>query len=185
MLRTKFDSNGNMVARVIQGKGDRAPAAWVRAATRFSDVWLTWVKVFSAVQFVTLPQLAAMGHPYARAHFRGATAAQRRGGGARAAPPMPAYHISKQSGQLYGGWHARVVDRANRISVEITNDAKHFGYLSKGTKRMISRPILQVALARAHESAPGIFEDAQKEVHGYSNGGGNAPGGLADFLANR
>jgi len=129
--------------------------------------WLDWIKVLSSVQYASTKQLAEMGHPYGRANFRG-SARSRRGGVARAALPMPAYNINKQTGKLFSGWHLNLVQYGDQMVLRVTNDQKHFGYLASGTKFMISRPILSVALARTQGARTAAYREAQMQVHGYS-----------------
>ena len=162
-----FDSNGRMIAQIIQNKGNRAPEAWRAAAGKMGNAWLDWIKVLSSVQYASTKQLAEMGHPYGRANFRG-SARSRRGSGGRAALPMPAYYINKQSGKLFSGWHVNFIERGDQMEIRVTNDQKYFGYLASGTKFMISRPILSVALARTQGARTAIYREAQMQVHGYS-----------------
>ena len=166
-----FDSNSNAIAEIIRAKGNRAPEAWRKASSHLAELWLLNVKQLSAVQYASLRQLARMGHPYARGHFaRGTgskTVEQNSRLMARAALPAEAYNINKQSGKLFAGWESNVVNRGNEIAIQISNREPYFKYLNYGTRFMISRPIIQVALARASKQFPDVYTEAEMTIHGY------------------
>lgn len=169
-LRTAFDSNGHMTAEIIRRKANRAPEAWRRANKRMGDLWLLNVKSLSSVQYASLAQLAAMGHPYGRQHFRGPAGnkASRARTAAIYALPAPPFNINVQSGKLFAGWGLKILEGNDYTRIQITNTEKYFGYLHKGTKWMIPRPILEVALARASKEFPAAYTAAQMHIHGYA-----------------
>lgn len=165
MIRTSIDSNGRLVAEVIRQKARRAPEAWRAASQRMGEKWLAWIKLLSSVQYASLAQLRQMGHPYARRQFAGMPGGARRMA-ARSGLPMPAYYINLQSGRLYEGWNLEIREGGNEIAIRITNEAPYFRFLARGTGKMISRPILDVALARASGEFSQIYTEAQMRVHG-------------------
>lgn len=165
MLATKIESNGALIAQVIRGKADRAAPSWEAAGQRLAELWLNWVKLLSSVQYASTKQLAQMGHPYARRQFRGKGRSEGRMQ-ARYALPAEAYNINRQSGKLFAGWASSVQITGGQTIISITNSQDYFRWLSKGTRKMISRPIIEVALARASKSFPEVYEQTALRIHG-------------------
>jgi hypothetical protein len=75
----------------------------------------------------TLQELASMGHPYA-------TRAPN--------PPMHPGEINLQSGEFESAWQEGApVGGAGGMKTTARNTASYSGYLDRGTKRMIERPL--------------------------------------------
>jgi hypothetical protein len=164
-MQVFFKSNGPTIAQVIRRKGERAPAAWRASSERMKELWLLHAKMLSAVQFNTPQSLAEARHPYARRNFRGK--GRYTAPNPRTALPMPAYYISRQRGGVYEGWEGSVEESNGVIAVRLTNRAPCFHWLHTGTRKMISRPLLAVALARASKQFPELYTEAQLRVHDY------------------
>ncbi len=160
-MRISVSGNGRVIAEVIRGKGLRSGSAWREAAKGMGDDWLRKVQALSAVQYASTTQLRRMRHPYARRHFTAG------GGTARSGLPMPSQFINRQTGRLLGGWLMKVQNTANSVIVRITNSAPYFLFLHFGTKKMIPRPILSVALAMTERERRARYDQATRRIHGY------------------
>jgi hypothetical protein len=75
----------------------------------------------------TSAMLRRMGHPYAKRAPN---------------PPLPAYMINVQSGKFRDSWRCEVKRVGQQVTLVVTNDAPYAGYLFRGTRLMIERPIL-------------------------------------------
>lgn len=95
----------------------------------------------SSGRFSTKP-LAAMGHPYARAHPH---------------PPLPPYIINRQSGAFYAGWM--------KVGNKLVNVAPHSRYLLRGgTRYMIDRPILERIQAEVNQRQSSLVRQKIREA---------------------
>jgi hypothetical protein len=160
-MQVSVSGNGRVIAEIIRRKGLRSGPAWREAAKGVGDDWLRKVQSLSAVQYASTAQLRRLGHPYSRAGFRAG------GRAARAGLPMPAHFINRQTGRLSGGWLLKIQNLANSVVVRITNSAPYFLYLHYGTRKMIPRPILRVALAMTERERQSRYERASRQIHGY------------------
>jgi hypothetical protein len=121
-------------------------------------------KYLSATEYVTLKQLADMGHPYAKRHQETrklrqpakATLGQLAIGfkdpnykAKHQMPlPKPAYYINRHTGKFYRSWHWNLAVWWGGVQGTVWNAAPYSPYML-GTKKMILRPILEEAVQDA------------------------------------
>lgn len=159
-MKVTITGNGRIVAEKILNKGRRSHGAWGRMADRMGSLWLEETKRLSATQYASTAQLRKMGHPYAQRHFRA------QGKKARAGLPAPSYFINRQTGKLLAGWKLDKYTGWRDIYLRITNPVSYFIYLHFGTRKMIRRPILGMALRFASRRYRELYEQAEREIHG-------------------
>jgi hypothetical protein len=114
------------LAQGVAKKAQQLDRGVREAEAKSADEALRIARELSSGRF-SLAQLARMGHPY------------RIGG----VPPQDAAIVNKQTGAFYRGW--RVIgprQRGGDLATKLVNDSPQAERLSRGTSRMIARPIL-------------------------------------------
>lgn len=135
-------------------------------ASRLTVLLSASLKDLTGHQYATLRELAAMGHPYAKRHFRDARGRYnprlRRG---MAGLPSPPGAINAQTNFLASGFGMSLVQKPGGLwGVLCTNPALYAGYLAQGTGTMIGRSYDALAARAAQDGMAGEVAKATAKL---------------------
>lgn len=130
------------------------------------------LKQLTGTQYATLAQLAAMGHPYAKAHFRDArgrfnpsVARSKRGRGGLPTGPGVINNQSLGPANLTESFtYSEALTPGGIYAVTVESSSPYAGFLAAGTDTMIGRAYDQQAARLAHQQISGKAREAAAKL---------------------